>query len=67
MADGIPTQLGLNTTETEVYNNMTTQERTVFNDLPNNNSKTNFIRALANRDRAWREKSVCLAMCHIFC
>jgi hypothetical protein len=46
---------------------MTARERTTFNAQPNDNAKTIFIQVLAERDRAWREKSVCLAMCHIFC
>ncbi|CAB4418927.1 unnamed protein product [Rhizophagus irregularis] len=57
MADGTPARLGLNPTETEVYNKMTARERTTFNAQPDDNAKTIFIRVLVERDRAWRERS----------
>jgi hypothetical protein len=62
MADGTPGRLGLTSTETEVYNKMIPRERTTFNALPDDNAKIGFVRALVERDRTWREKSVCLAM-----
>ena len=62
----VPTQLGLNPAETEAFNSMTARETITFNALPDNNAKVGFVRALVERDRTWREKSVCLAMCHIF-
>lgn len=58
---GIPTRLNLNHDETEVYNGMNARERTTFNALPDDNAKIIFVRALVERDRTWREKSVCLA------
>ncbi|PKY24600.1 hypothetical protein RhiirB3_439221 [Rhizophagus irregularis] len=57
MADGTPARLGLNPTETEVYNKMTARERTTFNAQADDNAKTIFIRVLVERDRAWRERS----------
>ncbi|KAF0497403.1 hypothetical protein F8M41_020697 [Gigaspora margarita] len=62
---GIPAQLGLNPDETEVYNSIIPREIFEFNALPDNNAKITYIRAFVARDRTWRERSVCLAMCHI--
>ncbi|RIA98433.1 hypothetical protein C1645_731657 [Glomus cerebriforme] len=61
MTDDTPARLGLNPTETEVYNKMTARERTTFNAQPDDNAKTIFIRVLEERDRAWREKSKIIA------
>ncbi|CAB4418928.1 unnamed protein product [Rhizophagus irregularis] len=63
MADGTPARLGLNPTETEVYNKMTARERTTFNAQPDDNAKTIFIRVLVERDRAWRERSLFRLFC----
>ncbi|PKC14470.1 hypothetical protein RhiirA5_495341 [Rhizophagus irregularis] len=56
--DGTPARLGLNPVETEVYNNMIARERITFNALPDDNARIGYVRALVDRDRTWRERSV---------
>ncbi|CAG8487959.1 4334_t:CDS:2 [Funneliformis caledonium] len=65
MAD-IPTQLGFNEEETEMFNGMTARERGGFNRLRDDNSRIAYVQALVNKERSWKEKSVCLAKRNIF-
>ena len=60
-------QLGLDPEETRVFNGMREQERRALNALPDNNAKVFFIRGMVEKERSWREKSVCLARRHVFC
>jgi hypothetical protein len=39
---------------------MNARERRIFNALLNDNAKIGFIRGLVEKERIWREKSVCL-------
>ena len=63
----IPQQLNFDEEQTIVFNKLTRRELRAFNALPDNNSKIAFIRALVGREKAWREKSVCLARRRVFC
>ncbi|GET67425.1 hypothetical protein GLOIN_2v1770914 [Rhizophagus irregularis DAOM 181602=DAOM 197198] len=61
--DGTPARLGLNPVETEVYNNMIARERITFNALPDDNARIGYVRALVDRDRTWRERSLFRLFC----
>jgi len=63
----VPQQLGFDEEETKVFNEMIGRERRAFDALPDNNSKIIFIRAMVVKERAWRQKSVCLARRRVFC
>ena len=58
----IPQQLGFDEEETKVFNELTRRERRAFDAQPDNNSKIAFIQAMVEKEKSWREKSVCLAM-----
>ena len=63
----VPQQLGFDEEETKVFNEMIGRERRAFDALPDNNSKIIFIRAMVEKEKSWREKSVCLARRRVFC
>ena len=61
----IADRLDLKPPEREMFYGMNKRERSVFDSQPDNNSKVVFIQAFVEKEKSWKEKSVCLVESHI--
>ncbi|CAB4405926.1 unnamed protein product [Rhizophagus irregularis] len=57
MAVNIATRLKFDEEETKAYHGMSSQQRRRFNAFRDDDSKKAYVRALADREKTWREKS----------